>query len=46
MLVSCGVSLGMEYVDVNDNDNGGSGGEGVMINPGDEVGIIPPVSSG
>lgn len=40
MLVSCGVSLGMEYVDVNDDD------DVTMINPGDEVGIIPPVSSG
>lgn len=40
VLVSCGVSLGMEYVDVNDDD------DVTMINPGDEVGIIPPVSSG
>ncbi|PYH94155.1 Molybdopterin synthase sulfur carrier subunit [Aspergillus ellipticus CBS 707.79] len=41
VLVSCGVSLGEEYVDVNGDD-----GSVVVIGPGDEVAIIPPVSSG
>ncbi|KAJ9316044.1 hypothetical protein DTO271D3_3620 [Paecilomyces variotii] len=45
VLVSCGVSLGMEYVDVNEDDDDDDG-DATMINPGDEVGIIPPVSSG
>lgn len=39
VLRSCGVSVGDEYVDVED-------GEGVVIQAGDEVAIIPPVSSG
>ncbi|KAL2222322.1 cystathionine gamma-synthase [Thermoascus aurantiacus ATCC 26904] len=60
VLRSCGVSLGLEYVDVEEEERkekqrlreqGGNGedgeGEGmVMIKAGDEVGIIPPVSSG
>ena len=33
------MSVGDEYVDVED-------GEGVVIQAGDEVAIIPPVSSG
>lgn len=33
----------MEYVDVNEDDDDD---DVTMINPGDEVGIIPPVSSG
>ncbi|GAD98405.1 conserved hypothetical protein [Paecilomyces variotii No. 5] len=47
VLVSCGVSLGMEYVDVEEleKEGGKEGvGEGVVIKPGDEVGIIPPVT--
>ncbi|KAF7176173.1 hypothetical protein CNMCM7691_001649 [Aspergillus felis] len=39
VLVSCGVSLREEYVDVD------ADGE-VVIGAGDEVAIIPPVSSG
>ena len=39
VLQSCGVSVGDEYVDVEE-------GEGVVIQAGDEVAIIPPVSSG
>jgi molybdopterin synthase sulfur carrier subunit len=55
VLKSCGVSVGDEYaafedVDVNSPDpiHDGSPGErgGKMIEPGVEVGIIPPVSSG
>jgi molybdopterin converting factor small subunit len=39
VLSSCGISLGEEYVDVNDC-------EGVVIESGNEVAVIPPVSSG
>lgn len=39
VLQSCGVSIGDEYVDVEE-------GQGVVIQAGDEVAIIPPVSSG
>lgn len=55
MLRCCGVSLGLEYVDVEEAEQlekqreGGKGeGDGsvVVIKAGDEVGIIPPVSSG
>lgn len=46
VLVSCAVSVNGEYVDLNENENeGGEGGLGV-IQAGDEVAIIPPVSSG
>lgn len=45
VLSSCSVSLGDEYVDV-EADGDGSAGEGVTIQAGDEVAIIPPVSSG
>ncbi|KAF9895233.1 hypothetical protein FE257_000135 [Aspergillus nanangensis] len=41
VLSSCGISLGEEYVDVEDES-----AEKVTINPGDEIAIIPPVSSG
>lgn len=40
VLKSCGVSVGFEYVDV--EDDGGR----VVIGIGEEVAIIPPVSSG
>ncbi|GKZ60865.1 hypothetical protein AnigIFM60653_003448 [Aspergillus niger] len=39
VLTSCGVSLGDEYVDVEADIQ-------VVIHPGDEVAVIPPVSSG
>ncbi|GLA27927.1 hypothetical protein AnigIFM63604_006284 [Aspergillus niger] len=39
VLTSCGVSLGDEYVDVEADNQ-------VVIHPGDEVAVIPPVSSG
>jgi molybdopterin converting factor small subunit len=46
VLVSCSVSLGDEYVDV-EVDGGAEGSErSVVIGDGDEVAIIPPVSSG
>lgn len=44
VLDSCAVTVNLEYVDVEEE---GSGEEaGVVINVGDEVAIIPPVSSG
>jgi molybdopterin converting factor small subunit len=48
VLFSCSVSLGDEYVDVDaEVDGGAEGSEGsVVIGEGDEVAIIPPVSSG
>lgn len=49
VLKSCSVSLGLEYVDVNDDvedDDVRVGEGGIVIQVGDEVGIIPPVSSG
>ncbi|KAL4801987.1 hypothetical protein BDV18DRAFT_154601 [Aspergillus unguis] len=45
VLSSCSVSLGDEYVDVVE-DGEGSAGEGILIKDGDEIAIIPPVSSG
>lgn len=50
VLGSCAVSLGVEYVDPSPSSSsvsGDTGGDtGVVIKDGDEVGIIPPVSSG
>ncbi|OAX80588.1 hypothetical protein ACJ72_05077 [Emergomyces africanus] len=53
VLVSCAVSVGLEYVDVDvDVRNVDGKKEDVdpadvrVIGPGEEVGIIPPVSSG
>jgi molybdopterin converting factor small subunit len=47
VLISCAVSLNGGYVDQNESGDSGLGGEGdVVIGDGDEVAIIPPVSSG
>lgn len=56
VLRSSAVSLGLEYVDVEEAERVDSKSEGnnnkfkegpvIMIKAGDEVGIIPPVSSG
>ncbi|KAL2824818.1 hypothetical protein BDW59DRAFT_172734 [Aspergillus cavernicola] len=45
VLDSCSVSLGDEYVDVDVGEES-EGGSGVVVKEGDEVAIIPPVSSG
>lgn len=54
VLNSCAVTVNLEYVDI-DEDGGGkqtvsetleAPWDGFMIQAGDEVGIIPPVSSG
>lgn len=41
VLESCLVTINLEYVDMPEN-----GEDGPVINEGDEVAIIPPVSSG
>lgn len=53
VLQSCAVTINLEYVDLDLNIDPTSGSEnasnstgGAMIQAGDEVGIIPPVSSG
>jgi molybdopterin converting factor small subunit len=46
VLVSCSVSLGDEYVDVEVDGGAEGSGRSVVIGDGDEVAIIPPVSSG
>jgi molybdopterin converting factor small subunit len=43
ILDSCLVTVNLEYVDVPENETGESD---VIIKAGDEVAIIPPVSSG
>lgn len=43
VLQSCFVTINLEYVDIVDQ---GSEDSGLMIKEGDEVAIIPPVSSG
>jgi len=42
VLSSCALTVNLEYVDLDDN----KGEDGLTINEGDEVAIIPPVSSG
>ena len=44
VLDSCAVTVNLEYVDV--EEEGSGKGRGVVIKVGDEVAIIPPVSSG
>lgn len=43
VLASCLVTVNLEYVDVAAEEGGG---DGVVIREGDEVAVIPPVSSG
>lgn len=44
VLDSCAVTVNLEYVDLDEEGSKEEGG--VVINVGDEVAIIPPVSSG
>ncbi|KAI0523730.1 molybdopterin synthase sulfur carrier subunit [Xylaria bambusicola] len=47
ILSSCLVTVNLNYVDVPSNDSEDASSEaGVVIQEGDEVAIIPPVSSG
>lgn len=46
VLESCMVTINLTYVDVPEENNECGVGEMVMIKEGDEVAIIPPVSSG
>ena len=41
VLSSCAVTVNLEYVDMDEDDE-----QGAVIGEGDEVAIIPPVSSG
>lgn len=45
ILESCLLTINLKYVDVPEDNNEGGADEAV-INEGDEVAIIPPVSSG
>ena len=42
LLESCLITVNLEYVDISERGNN----EGMVIQEGDEVAIIPPVSSG
>jgi molybdopterin synthase sulfur carrier subunit len=53
VLRSCAVTINLEYVDMDLDSNAGLASDGasepvgeIMIQAGDELGIIPPVSSG
>ena len=46
VLKSCALTINLEYVDVEDADGGTDEDIGILVQPGDEVAIIPPVSSG
>ena len=46
ILDSCAVTINLHYVDVIDDADNGGGTEQRIIKEGDEVAIIPPVSSG
>ena len=45
VLGSCALTINLEYIDIDDN-GALNGGQQIVIQPGDEVAIIPPVSSG
>ena len=46
VLDSCAVTVNLHYVDIVDDDEGSQEPPHRIISEGDEVGIIPPVSSG
>lgn len=46
ILSSCLVTINLNYVDIPEFDHDGSASNNSVIQEGDEVAIIPPVSSG
>jgi molybdopterin converting factor small subunit len=44
VLGSCALTVNLDYVDM--EEEVGKGQQGLVVQPGDEVAIIPPVSSG
>lgn len=44
ILGSCALTVNLDYVDA--EDEAAKGEQGLMVQPGDEIAIIPPVSSG
>lgn len=44
VLGSCALTVNLDYVDL--DEESGKGEQGLTVQPGDEVAIIPPVSSG
>lgn len=46
LLLSCGVCVNMEYLDEEDTDGVDGFNKRSVIHAGDEVALIPPVSSG
>lgn len=44
VLVSCALTVNLDYVDVEEEVNKGEAG--LVVREGDEVAVIPPVSSG
>lgn len=44
VLGSCALTVNLDYVDI--EEEAGKGEQGLVIQAGDEVAIIPPVSSG
>jgi molybdopterin converting factor small subunit len=44
ILGSCALTMNLDYVDLEEEI--GKGEQGLIVHPGDEVAIIPPVSSG
>ena len=46
ILLTSAVTRNLEYVDTQQNEDVRNSGERTLLNQGDEVAIIPPVSSG
>lgn len=44
VLGSCALTVNLDYVDI--EEEVGKGDQGLMVQAGDEVAVIPPVSSG
>ena len=44
VLGSCMLTVNLDYVDI--EEEAAKGGQGLMVQPGDDLAIIPPVSAG